>query len=52
MATNEPTTNVGSLVARVTQSLANIDKHRAAMAQVAAQVKATVKPEPVSEVTK
>lgn len=48
MAGNEPTTSVGALTAKVTQSIANINAHRAAMAQVAAQVKA-VKPQPQAE---
>lgn len=39
MATSVPTT-VSGLLAKVTQSTANIAAHRAAMAEVAAQVKA------------
>lgn len=52
MVTNEPTTNVGALTAKIAQSLANIDKQRAAMAQVKAQVAANPHPQPIGEVTK
>lgn len=52
MATNQPVTSVGALTARVAQSIANINQHRAAMAEVAAQVKTTVHTEPKEGVTK
>lgn len=48
MADNMPVTSVGALTAKVTQAITNINAHRAAMAQVAAQVKATV-PTPPKE---
>lgn len=38
MPDNKPATNVSELLARVTQSTANVQKHRDAMANVAAQV--------------
>ena len=50
MAAKQPVTTVGALVAQATQSIANINAHRAAMAQVAAQVKAAPKPQPVGGV--
>lgn len=40
MADNKPATNVDELMAKVKQSTANIAAHRAAMADVAAQVAA------------
>lgn len=40
MADNKPVTTVSQLVAKVTQSTANIAAHRAAMADVAAQAAA------------
>lgn len=40
MADNKPATNVDELLAKVRQSTANIAAHRAAMADVAAQVAA------------
>lgn len=52
MATDRPPVNVSELLARVTQSVTNISKHRAAMAQVAAQAKATVPAPPVSGASK
>lgn len=52
MAGNEPATSVGALVAKVTQSITNINAHREAMAQVAAQAKITVPAKPAGEVSK
>lgn len=47
MADNKPATNVDELLAKVKQSTANIAAHRAAMADVAAQVAANVQqPQP------
>lgn len=50
MSTNEPTTNVSALTAKVTQSLANVKLLRAAMAQVSAQAKTTAPAKPEEEV--
>lgn len=51
MPTNEPPTNVGGLVAKVTQATTNIAAHRAAMSEVAA-IAVARKQEPPREVTK
>lgn len=46
MASNEPTTSVGALTAKVAQSLANVNKLRTAMAQVKTQIAANPAPTP------
>lgn len=52
MVTDRPPVNVSELLAKVARSVSNIDKHRAAMAQVAAQAKATVPAPPASGASK
>lgn len=52
MAIANPPTSVAELVSRVTTSTANIDRHRAAMAELKAQAIPPAVPEPKEGVTK
>lgn len=52
MADNKPVTTVSQLVAKVTQSTANIAAHRQAMSDIAAQVAAKVTTTPKEGVNK
>jgi hypothetical protein len=52
MAAGNPPTSVGELITKVTQSAANIAKHREAMAAVSSQIKTTLPLESDKGVTK
>jgi len=52
MTTSPPPANVQDLLARVTKSTANIQKHRDAMAKVSAEAAANAAQPPSGEVTK
>lgn len=51
MASNDPPANVSELLIKVRQSVANIARHRDAMAEVAATIRPPVQQQPVKGVT-
>jgi ABC-type nitrate/sulfonate/bicarbonate transport system substrate-binding protein len=52
MTTSQPPVTVPDLLAKVKQATGNIDKHREAMAKVAADIAANRTQPPAGEVTK